>query len=209
MLRGLGWAALGHQQGRCSVQLSAGRQQHLPGAPWSEASRPHRGLSEGSAQGLGCQVWLPHWGAECQGGPFPEVPPKCISSQGGCWADGSSSPAVWPWVGFLADRICLHVCSQVNDAFEGLPGRSHAQGQEGLWNGAVLASAPTLPSPPGSSLSLGKNLGSPSSVPAVMALSLCCPRSRPVIHNPVVTQGSPSPQQCHLSPHTRSRGGHD
>ena len=61
---------------------------------------------------------------------------------------------------------------------------------------------------PGSSLSLGNNLGSPSSVPAE-ALSLCCPRSRPTIRNPVITQGSPSPRQCHPSPPTRSRGGHD
>lgn len=57
-----------------------------------------------------------------KGVPFPEVPPKwgpTHSSPGGCWADRSLQPC-WDccatWVG-RADQICLHVCSQVIDAF--------------------------------------------------------------------------------------------
>lgn len=67
------------------------------------------------------------------------------------------------------------------------------------------------------SLFSGNNLGGPSWVATVAAPgaasevmaysgSLCCPRSRPPAHNPLITQGLPSSWQCHLSPPAQSRG---
>ena len=76
---------------------------------------------------------------------------------------------------------------------------------------------PSAPLSKACSLFLGNNLGGPSCVPTVAAPgaasevtaysgSLCCPRGRPPVHNPLVTQALPSSWQCHLSPPTRSRG---